>query len=316
MPRRRRGRGVGIDLLALIPWWVWLLLAAFSFGVFHWMATLPRTGTGPEAFGRALWIGLGYAGRLIAPTAFLLAFLISVGKRLRSSQEVRVSSMEGPESSPDEKRIEPTIGDDLYAVWKDASPTPPSALPDTSRWSLELLRALEWKRFEQLCAVYFRTLKFRVEEVGPGPDDGIDLRLYVGSEQRPGVLVQCKAWNSWKVGVKEVRELFGVMASEMVAEGIFVTTSTFTEEARQFGRGKNIALIDGEDLLKKIQDLRAEDQAHILRQVTQGDFTTPTCPSCGIKMVRRAAQATGQPFWGCVRYPGCRTTIAIVHGAR
>lgn len=311
MPRRRRGNGVGAPLLALVPWWVWLLLAAISFGVFHWMATLPRTGSGTEAIGRGLWIGLGYAGRLIAPTAFLLAFLISVGRRQRSTQEVRVSSVEGPESSPAEQRIEPTVGDDLYAIWKDAPPTPPSALPDTSRWSPELLRALEWKRFEQLCAVYFRTLKFRVEEVGPGPDDGIDLRLYVGSERRPGVLVQCKAWKSWKVGVKEVRELFGVMASEIVAEGIFMTTSTFTREAVEFARGKSIALIDGDDLLRKLLALPEEDQVHILKLSTSGDFTTPTCPSCGIKMIRRTAQPTGQAFWGCPQFPRCRTTIAI-----
>lgn len=197
-----------------------------------------------------------------------------------------------------------------YGAWTETPYIPLEPTPvDTTRWSMDLLKALEWKRLEQLSAVYFRTLGFRVEEADHGPDGGVDLRLYERYGKRPGILVQCKAWNSWKVGVKEMRELFGVMAAEEVGEGIFVTTSTFTEEARQFARGKNIALIDADDLLKKIHDLRPEDQVHILGLVTQGDFTTPTCPSCGIKMVRRTAQATGQSFWGCLRFPQCRTTI-------
>ena len=159
--------------------------------------------------------------------------------------------------------------------------------------------------------MYFRTLKFRVEEAAPGPDGGVDLRLYSEGSPRVGVLVQCKAWNSLKVGVKEVRELFGVMAAEGVNEGIFVTTSGFTVEAHEFARGKTIALIDGPDLLGKLLALPVEDQRHILERCTADDFQTPTCPSCGIKMVKRTASRTGQQFWGCANYPRCRTTLAI-----
>ena len=194
---------------------------------------------------------------------------------------------------------------------RDASIPEPLAI-DTQSWNTRLLQALEWKRLEQLCAVYFRTLKFRVEETTHGPDGGVDLRLYEGAAKSPGVLVQCKAWNSWKVGVKEIRELYGVMAAEGVNEGILVTTSTFTDEAAAFAQGKNIALIDGADLLNKLRSLPIEDQQHILGLVTAGDFTTPTCPSCGMKMVSRVAQATGDAFWGCVRYPACRSTISTV----
>ena len=204
---------------------------------------------------------------------------------------------------------EPAAGERIDPRWGDGLPVDAPPI-DTGSWSTRLLQALEWKRLEQLCAAYFRTLKFRVEEATHGPDGGVDLRLYEGSAKTPGVLVQCKAWNSWKVGVKEIRELFGVMAAEGVNEGILVTTSTFTDEATAFAQGKNIALIDGADLLTKLRSLPTEDQELILGLVTAGDFTTPTCPSCGIKMVSRVAQATGDLFWGCVRYPACRSTIS------
>ncbi|HEY8069920.1 MAG TPA: hypothetical protein VIF38_13645, partial [Burkholderiales bacterium] len=32
---------------------------------------------------------------------------------------------------------------------------------DTQRWSLELLHALEWKRFEIVCSGYFEAIGFR-----------------------------------------------------------------------------------------------------------------------------------------------------------
>lgn len=199
---------------------------------------------------------------------------------------------------------------DLYE-WKAAGAAHGSAAVDTTTWNMPLLKALEWKRLEQLSAVYFRTLKFRVKESGPGPDGGIDLRLYTDATPTPGVLVQCKAWNSSKVGVKEIRELYGVMAAEGVSEAIYVTTKSFSKDAVEFARGKSIALMDGEDLLRKLRRLPAEDQAHILAGITSGDFMTPTCPSCGIKMVRRSAQGSDEAFWGCVRFPKCRSTLQV-----
>jgi restriction system protein len=183
--------------------------------------------------------------------------------------------------------------------------------PKPTRWSRELLKALEWKRIEQLSAMYFRTLKFRVEEAPPGPDGGVDLRLYTGSSTTPEILVQCKAWNSWKVGVSEIRELFGVMAASGVNEAAYVTTSTFSRDAIEFSRGKNILLIDGDDLLRKLLNLMPEDQEHILRAITAGDYTTPTCPSCGVKMVKRQTGTSGELFWGCPTFPRCRGTIRI-----
>jgi restriction system protein len=289
---------------------VWLVLAALAFFGLHALAGLKPSGKPAEVMSQALWRSFAIVGQFLVPLGLVLIAAVSAVIRRRPSRAPHLYEETGTPTT--EQRLEPTLNTDLYGVWKEAAQVPSVPITvDTTRWSLELLKALEWKRLEQFSAVYFRTLGFRVEEADPGPDGGVDLRLYERHEKRPGILVQCKAWNSWKVGVKEIREHFGVMAAEEVSEGIFVTTSTFTEGARQFVRGKNIALIDGGDLLRKIQDLHPEDQEHILGLVTEGDFTTPTCPSCGIKMVRRVAQSTGQPFWGCLRFPRCRTKIAI-----
>jgi restriction system protein len=181
---------------------------------------------------------------------------------------------------------------------------------DTTRWNAELLRALEWKRFELLCAEYFRELGFRPEVTRSGPDAGVDIRLYPPGHRVAGIVVQCKSWRTPQVGVKAVRELFGAMAAEGVKEGILCACGTFTPDAATFATGRNIHLIDGTDLLAKLQDLEADTQASLLRFATRGDFTTPSCPSCGIKMVRKTPKGGGDVFWGCPNFPRCRTTLA------
>ena len=180
---------------------------------------------------------------------------------------------------------------------------------DVSSWNLDLLCALEWKRFEQICAAYFEALGLRAKVAREGADGGIDIHLYKENTMKPVAIAQCKAWDAYKVGIKPVRELYGVMAREGVAKGVFLTTGRFTQEARSFPKGDELVLWDGEQLLKKIRDLPAEKQAELLRIATEGDFITPTCPSCGIKMVVRTARETGDTFWGCPNYPRCRQTF-------
>jgi restriction system protein len=75
-----------------------------------------------------------------------------------------------------------------------------------------------------------------------------------------------------------------------------------------------MTLIDGRDLLKRLESLPPEAQADLCTRVTAGDYTTPTCPKCGIKMVRREAgkgRSLGSEFWGCPKYPRCRQTFQM-----
>jgi len=203
---------------------------------------------------------------------------------------------------------------DLYEDWKEAAESQPDEFPiPTDRWSLELLKRLEWKRFEILCSVYFEALGFQAKRTHAGADGGVDIRLYANGAAEPDIFVQCKAWRDRQVGVAIVRELFGVMNAERVGEGIVITTSTFSPDALAFANGKNIHLIGGEEFLGKLLDLDQRRQDSIRKLVTDGDFTTPTCPSCGdgVRMKLRVSRKDGSRFWGCSRYPTCRTTMRV-----
>jgi restriction system protein len=213
---------------------------------------------------------------------------------------------------------QPTASAD-HGLWRDrlasevanAFPLPshPSAL------SKDLLDALEWRRFEELVTWYFQRTGFEAERSRVGADGGVDILLSKAGDVQPHAYVQCKAWHRYKVGIKPIRELFGVMASDEIPRGFFVTTGEFTEEAARFAQGKKMTLVDGSSLLADINALPESDRSAILQQVTAGDYTTPTCPQCDVKMVRRTGK--GGEFWGCPNYsrrPSCRQTFKMREG--
>ena len=176
-------------------------------------------------------------------------------------------------------------------------------------WSAEALSSLEWKRFETVCAEYFRMTGYIPKETRIGADGGVDIWVYKPGSEKPFGIVQCKAWTTYKVGIKPVRELFGVMAAEGVANGMFITSGEFTSEALAFAVGKKLRLISGKMFLEFIGKLSAEKQEELLALALEGDYRTPTCPQCGIKMTLREGKGSRRDFWGCLRYPRCRATL-------
>ena len=150
---------------------------------------------------------------------------------------------------------------------------------------------------------------FEPRETRIGADGGIDIWVYKQGIEKPVGIVQCKAWTTYKVGVKPVRELFGVMAAEGIANGKFITSGEYTSEALAFATGKRLQLISGEMLLNSIRKLPAEKQAALLKKATAGDFRTPTCPQCGAKMKLRQGRDGGREFWGCPQFPRCKARL-------
>lgn len=194
--------------------------------------------------------------------------------------------------------------------WGAAGVTPNPA-PDQKEWNLDLLRDIEWKRFEDVCAQFYTLNGVRSETTPLGPDGGVDIRLFQDGTGKVTTIIQCKAWGYRKVGIKPVRELLGVMAHEKIPCAFFITTGNFTEEAQAFASSNNIRLIHGEQLLAMIRSLPEEDQGSLLEYATAGDYKTPTCPTCGIKMKHVVGQGGKSDFWGCPSYPKCRQTLGM-----
>lgn len=180
---------------------------------------------------------------------------------------------------------------------------------DITRWTPELLKQLERRRFEELCAAYFETLGFRSDLALSGTG-GAAINLYEKGAERASIVVQCQPWNAYRVGIKPLHGLLDTMVAASVAEGVLVTSGKFTQEAHAFAGKHKISLIDGTDLLAKIGALPPEQALGLLRGATQGDFLTPTCPTCALKMIPRKSTTHGRKYWGCRNYPSCKHTAS------
>src|SRR6185503_9387792 len=100
---------------------------------------------------------------------------------------------------------------------------------DSSAWTPELLRHLEWRRFEELCAAYFETR-------GLGPS----------------VVAQCRAWSPYPVDVGPLQELRGAMHAAGAHEGVLVSGGRFMPAAVKFAAREHIELIDGARFLREL----------------------------------------------------------------
>lgn len=198
-----------------------------------------------------------------------------------------------------------------YAGFKQ-TPFSANKYKKSESWSIELLQKIEWKLFEDLSAAYYNEKGIRAELTKLGADGGIDIKLFQDDSGKPTSLVQCKAWNSRQVGVKEIREFLGVMSHEKIPKGFFMASGSYTHDAQEIAKANRITLIDGVMLLAMIQRLPTNAQQRLLDLATEGDYTTPSCPSCGVKMLRRTGKRGD--FWGCKNFPKCRQMLYIKSG--
>ncbi|HWP18052.1 MAG TPA: restriction endonuclease [Burkholderiaceae bacterium] len=279
-----------VTLSARLPWWVGVGLALASYLICHHYASQPLPTT--TDVGQLGQVGVRMMGRTLAqfgqyllPLAFLFGAGVSWYRRRRGK-----------------------------------------ALHAEAGARTDALPGMSWGEFESLVGEYFRQRGFGVvENDGPGPDGGVDLRLRKGSDR---YLVQCKHWRARKVGVEPVRELYGLIAAQRAAGGFVVTSGEFTAEAKRFAEGREIKLIPGEALRASVRQQRArnlhgappnaapaptadERAGTRAAQAPAPGTEVPPCPQCQAPMVRRTAtrgRQAGSAFWGCSRFPRCKGT--------
>jgi restriction system protein len=150
-------------------------------------------------------------------------------------------------------------------------------------WTTDL-RLLSWQEFEWTVGEVLRREGWNVVETGrEGAADGnVDLRIRRTGQE---LLVQCKRWQSWSVGVDEVRKLAGTLMREGLPgkAGILVTLSHFTEPAIAEAAKIGIELVDNRELVRRIEKVRA----------------TEPCPICATPMLLDRSQ---HGWW--LRCPG------------
>ena len=125
--------------------------------------------------------------------------------------------------------------------------------------------------FERLCQLILRESGFtRVQVTGKSGDGGIDgigiLRINLLSFH---VSFQCKRYQG-SVGSSQIRDFRGAFVGRG-DKGLFITTGTFTSEARKEANRDGapaIDLIDGEDLCDLMKDLKLGVKTELVEKVT------------------------------------------------
>lgn len=260
-----------MEITSYFHWGVGFSLAVVSYLILHWYAgqELPVAKDMSDISGNMI-TGLLHGLAVIGQYILPFVFLIGVGISFLKRK----------------KR------EKLYEVTEASTASNP-------------LDNMSWAEFEMLVGEHFRRQGFKVQETSGGADGGVDLVLH---KDGATYFVQCKQWKAFKVGVKVVRELLGVMTGKGAAGGYVVTSGQFTADAIKFARENRIQLIDGGKLKSIISNTSApqsdvKPQAQLL------------CPKCGSSMVMRTTKKgsrAGEQFWGCSRFPSCRSSLPLL----
>ncbi|MGE4239005.1 restriction endonuclease [Ramlibacter sp.] len=266
--RRNSGAEALLNLVAMLPWWVGLLLAIASYFVLERLSRLtsgvPVQGQLAASIQVTMLAAFGSIGKVVVPALCVVAAAVSFARRRRRAQ----------------------------------------LMVDATGGGTHAISTMSWREFEAFVSEVFRERGYSVaENFDGGADGGYDLKMRKNGEL---ALVQCKQWKAFKVGVTVVRELYGVMAASGASEGYVVTSGAFTSDAVAFAEGRNIQLWDGKTLSGLLSQ-QPEAPMSPPPTVSVSPMC-PKCGSGMKKRAAKAGANAGKMFWGCSRFPACRGT--------
>ncbi len=194
---------------------------------------------------------------------------------------------------------------DLAATTVSNTPFEEPVVVDSSTlFTAELLAKLEWKRFEELVAHYYVKTGVVAVRTKTGPDSPVHLKISWKGEAKPFACVQCHASPVGLLRPPPLQALFAALTADDIRRGYVVTNGKFNVEARDFAEEKHFTLLPGDILLEKLNALPPPARAELMQETTTGDYTTPTCPKCDIKMVH-----TDDGGWRCSHAPKCEVVF-------
>ena len=97
---------------------------------------------------------------------------------------------------------------------------------------------------------YGGSIKEAATVVGKSGDEGIDGIIKEDKLGLDVIYIQAKKWDEGTVGRPEIQKFAGALLGKKAKKGIFITTSTFTNEAKKYVTDINakIILLDGKQL--------------------------------------------------------------------
>ncbi len=184
-----------------------------------------------------------------------------------------------------------------------------------SKKTLLSLKQMSWKEFEHFVGTFFEKQGYSVEVTGGLRDGGIDL---IASKNGKSSFVQCKKYRENQVTLSMMRDFYGAISSQANTNpSFFVTTGTFTLDARKFAEENAIEAIDGSLLMEYLKTMDVPVASGMtgsaVNAAPASNQKSKRCLDCGAPMVVRVAKKgthANEPFWGCSTYPKCKAIVA------
>lgn len=104
--------------------------------------------------------------------------------------------------------------------------------------------------FEKYCAKLYQLMGVDAKNTPSSNDGGYDIILHYNNGEEG--LVECKCYNKSKVGRPLLQKLVGANQLVGAKHLIFITTSGYSESAREYAKETGIELIDGVQLMNMI----------------------------------------------------------------
>ena len=188
------------------------------------------------------------------------------------------------------------------AEWKksgDSFESPPHT-PTIS----EQIRKIDWFQFEKLVELIYRQRGYSVQRLGgANADGGVDLLL---EKENLKSVVQCKHWRSRQIGVRHIREFLGTLTDSKIPNGIFITLTGYSDEAKQLADKHGIQILKESDVIQMLEGSGLKNSPEVMELFSD---SRKFCPKCERQMVLRTARSTGNQFWGCANYPRCKFVL-------
>lgn len=144
---------------------------------------------------------------------------------------------------------------------------------------LERVRAMSPSAFERLVVEllvrmgYGGSFKDAGRTTRLTNDEGIDGVIKEDKLGLDSIYLQAKRWKEGNVGRPEIQKFVGALAGQGAKKGVFITTSTFTKEAREYKpmNDTKIVLLDGEELADLMIDNNLGVSVHYSYEIKRMD---------------------------------------------
>jgi HJR/Mrr/RecB family endonuclease len=122
--------------------------------------------------------------------------------------------------------------------------------------AISSIHALSGQEFEHVIKALLTEMGFQAELTATTGDGGIDL---IATLDKPFIggryLFQCKRYSDGNmVGASEVRDFYGAVMADRAIKGIFITTSDFTNQAKEFGTQSGLELVNMSKLIQLLEE--------------------------------------------------------------